>query len=124
MKATKRKEFFAELKVLCKVHHTNLVELIGYSVSDDELFLVYEFAENRAVSDRLHDPLSKGFLRKLISKAYSHVELHSTEVASCEVTVVCEAPCFEKDIQIIESLSLRGNLASLFADIDLFGDPI
>ncbi|BBN14921.1 protein MpRLK-Pelle_LysM3 [Marchantia polymorpha subsp. ruderalis] len=61
MKATKRKEFFAELKVLCKVHHTNLVELIGYSVSDDELFLVYEFAENRAVSDRLHDPLSKEY---------------------------------------------------------------
>ncbi|KAJ7296329.1 hypothetical protein O6H91_Y130800 [Diphasiastrum complanatum] len=60
MKATKSREFFAELKVLCKVHHSNLVELIGYSASEDYLFLVYEFAENGALSERLHDPVMKG----------------------------------------------------------------
>ncbi|KAJ7549787.1 hypothetical protein O6H91_07G069100 [Diphasiastrum complanatum] len=61
MKANKSDEFLAELKVLCRVHHTNLVELIGYSISEEDLFLVYEYAENRALSDRLHDPVSKGF---------------------------------------------------------------
>ncbi|KAG6541136.1 hypothetical protein Mapa_017507 [Marchantia paleacea] len=60
MKATKSKEFLAELKVLCKVHHTNLVELIGYSAGEESLFLVYEFAENGSLSDHLHDPVSKG----------------------------------------------------------------
>ncbi|KAK6125139.1 hypothetical protein DH2020_041105 [Rehmannia glutinosa] len=44
MTVTKTKEFMAEMKVLCKVHHTNLVELIGYTASGDELFLIYEYA--------------------------------------------------------------------------------
>ncbi|CAM6100349.1 unnamed protein product [Calypogeia fissa] len=54
MKTTKSREFYAELKVLCKVHHTNLVELLGYSAGDDSLFLIYEFAENGALSQHLH----------------------------------------------------------------------
>eukprot|EP01018_Ginkgo_biloba_P013951 Gb_30505 [translate_table: standard] len=58
---TKSKEFLAELKVLCKVHHTNLVELIGYSVGGEHLFLIYEFAKNGALSDHLHDPITKGY---------------------------------------------------------------
>ncbi|KAH9301083.1 hypothetical protein KI387_012666, partial [Taxus chinensis] len=61
MTATKSKEFLVEMKVLCRVHHTNLVELIGYAASEDELFLVYEFAHKSSVSSRLHDPLSKGY---------------------------------------------------------------
>lgn len=61
MKATKTKEFQVEMKVLCKVHHTNLVELIGYAASEDELFLVYEYAHNSSVSSHLHDPSSKGY---------------------------------------------------------------
>ncbi|GMY34370.1 lysM domain receptor-like kinase 3 [Fagus crenata] len=59
MTATKTKEFMAELKVLCKVHHTNLVELIGYAATDDELFLVYEYAQKGSLRSHLHDPQSK-----------------------------------------------------------------
>ncbi|BBN09754.1 protein MpRLK-Pelle_LysM2 [Marchantia polymorpha subsp. ruderalis] len=60
MKASKSTEFMSELKVLCKVHHTNLVELIGYAAGEENLFLVYEFADNGSLSDHLHDPVSKG----------------------------------------------------------------
>ncbi|XP_057832360.2 lysM domain receptor-like kinase 3 isoform X2 [Cryptomeria japonica] len=60
MRDTKSKEFLAELKILCKVHHSNLVELIGYSAGGEHLFLVYEYAENGALSECLHDPSSKG----------------------------------------------------------------
>ncbi|KAI7727142.1 hypothetical protein M8C21_020167 [Ambrosia artemisiifolia] len=60
MTDTKTKEFMAELKVLCKVHHTNLVELIGYASTDDELFLVYEYAQKGALKSHLHDPQNKG----------------------------------------------------------------
>jgi hypothetical protein len=59
MTATKTKEFMAELKVLCKVHHTNLVELIGYAATDDELFLIYEYAQKGSLRSHLHDPQSK-----------------------------------------------------------------
>ncbi|CAN6456767.1 unnamed protein product [Victoria cruziana] len=56
MTATKSKEFMAEIKVLCKVHHANLVELIGYAASEDELFLVYEYAHKSSLASHLHDP--------------------------------------------------------------------
>nr|GEV62345.1 LysM domain receptor-like kinase 3 [Tanacetum cinerariifolium] len=60
MTTMKTKEFIAEMKVLCKVHHTNLVELIGYAVSDDELFLIYEYAHKGSLGSHIHDPQSKG----------------------------------------------------------------
>ncbi|XP_077221498.1 lysM domain receptor-like kinase 3 [Tasmannia lanceolata] len=60
MRSSKCKEFFAELKVLCKVHHINVVELMGYASGDDHLYLVYEYVRNGSLSDHLHDPLLKG----------------------------------------------------------------
>ncbi|KAK4577214.1 hypothetical protein RGQ29_027642 [Quercus rubra] len=55
------REFLAELKVLTRVHHLNLVRLIGYCV-EGSLFLVYEFIENGNLSQHLRgssgrDPL-------------------------------------------------------------------
>ncbi|CAN6441297.1 unnamed protein product [Victoria cruziana] len=60
MTATKTKEFIAEMKVLCKVHHANLVELIGYAATEEELFLVYEYAHKSSLANHLHDPQNKG----------------------------------------------------------------
>lgn len=60
MTATKTKEFLAEIKVLCRVHHSNLVELIGYAATDDELFLIYEYAQKGSLKSHLHDPQNKG----------------------------------------------------------------
>ncbi|XP_019058593.1 PREDICTED: lysM domain receptor-like kinase 3 [Tarenaya hassleriana] len=60
MTATKTKEFGAEMKVLCKVHHSNLVELIGYAATNDELFVVYEYVQKGILKSHLHDPQSKG----------------------------------------------------------------
>ncbi|KAE9456189.1 hypothetical protein C3L33_11900, partial [Rhododendron williamsianum] len=55
------REFLAELKVLSRVHHLNLVQLIGYCV-EGSLFLVYEYIDNGNLSQHLHgtgwDPLS------------------------------------------------------------------
>ncbi|XVF26852.1 hypothetical protein REPUB_Repub14bG0055100 [Reevesia pubescens] len=61
MTATKTKEFVAEMKVLCKVHHANLVELIGYAASNNELFLIYEYAQKGSLRSHLHDPQNKGY---------------------------------------------------------------
>ncbi|ONK69802.1 uncharacterized protein A4U43_C05F26890 [Asparagus officinalis] len=60
MTATKTREFIAEMKVLCKVHHASLVELIGYAASGDELFLIYEYAQKGSLKSHLHDPQNKG----------------------------------------------------------------
>ncbi|KAK7407231.1 hypothetical protein VNO78_08961 [Psophocarpus tetragonolobus] len=60
MRSNKSKEFYAELKVLCKIHHINIVELLGYASGDDHLYLVYEYVPNGSLSEHLHDPLLKG----------------------------------------------------------------
>ncbi|KAK1313815.1 LysM domain receptor-like kinase 3 [Acorus calamus] len=60
MTATKTKEFMAEIKVLCKVHHASLVELIGYAASEDELFLIYEYAQKGSLKSHLHESQNKG----------------------------------------------------------------
>ncbi|XP_071695654.1 lysM domain receptor-like kinase 3 [Rutidosis leptorrhynchoides] len=60
MRSNKSKEFLAELKVLCKIHHINVVELLGFASGDDHLYLVYEFVSNGSLSEHLHDPLLKG----------------------------------------------------------------
>ncbi|KAE9588078.1 putative protein kinase RLK-Pelle-LysM family [Lupinus albus] len=60
MTYTKTKEFMSEMKVLCKVHHANLVELIGYAASHGELFLIYEYASKGSLRSHLHDPQNKG----------------------------------------------------------------
>lgn len=46
------KEFLAELKVLTRVHHTNLVRLVGFC-THESLFLVYEYVENGTLSQHL-----------------------------------------------------------------------
>ncbi|XP_004300916.1 PREDICTED: lysM domain receptor-like kinase 3-like [Fragaria vesca subsp. vesca] len=60
MRSTRTKEFFAELKVLCRIHHNNVVELLGYASGSEHLCLVYEFVHNGSLNDHLHDPLLKG----------------------------------------------------------------
>ncbi|KMS96468.1 hypothetical protein BVRB_9g224610 [Beta vulgaris subsp. vulgaris] len=60
MTATKTKEFTAEMKVLCKVHHTNLVEMLGFAATDDELFVIYEYAQKGSLKNHLHDSHNKG----------------------------------------------------------------
>ncbi|XP_045829881.1 lysM domain receptor-like kinase 3 isoform X2 [Trifolium pratense] len=54
MKMKASKEFYAELKVLTRVHHLNLVRLIGYCV-EGFLFLVYEYIDNGNLSQNLRD---------------------------------------------------------------------
>ncbi|KAK4854611.1 hypothetical protein QYF36_026751 [Acer negundo] len=61
MKNTMSKEFLSELNILCKVRHSNLIELIGYAAGGDSLFLVYEYAQNGALNDHLHKPENRDY---------------------------------------------------------------
>jgi aminoglycoside phosphotransferase (APT) family kinase protein len=48
------REFWAELRAIARLHHRNLVALLGYCVEEDDLFLVYEFMAKGSLSQRLH----------------------------------------------------------------------
>ncbi|KAJ0106026.1 hypothetical protein Patl1_18104 [Pistacia atlantica] len=60
MKSSRSKEFISELKVLCKIHHINVVELLGYASSDNHFYLIYEYVQHGSLNEHLHDPLLKG----------------------------------------------------------------
>lgn len=44
----------------CLWYYFVKVELIGYAVSNDELFLVYEYAQKGSLKSHLNDPQNKG----------------------------------------------------------------
>ncbi|GKB89723.1 kinase RLK-Pelle-CrRLK1L-1 family protein [Tanacetum coccineum] len=47
-------EFEAEVKILSKLRHGNLVSLIGYCNEGKDMCLVYEFMPNGTLEDHLH----------------------------------------------------------------------
>ncbi|KAF2303758.1 hypothetical protein GH714_023316 [Hevea brasiliensis] len=51
-----RREFENEVDLLSKIHHPNIISLVGYSVHEDTGFIVYELMQNRSLEDLLHGP--------------------------------------------------------------------
>ncbi|XP_042510430.1 serine/threonine-protein kinase-like protein CCR1 [Macadamia integrifolia] len=55
---TNSRDFEAELEILCKIRHPNIVNLLGYCVEMGERLLVYEFMPHGTLHDHLHGGLS------------------------------------------------------------------
>ncbi|KAH8961519.1 hypothetical protein BDL97_05G054800 [Sphagnum fallax] len=53
------KEFWSELRSISRLHHNNLVALLGYCIEGDQLFLIYEFMENGSLQQHLHKKKSE-----------------------------------------------------------------
>ncbi|KAL5990680.1 hypothetical protein ACLOJK_011583 [Asimina triloba] len=52
------RDFEADLEILCKLRHCNLVNLLGYCADMGERLLVYEFMPHGTLHDHLHGGLS------------------------------------------------------------------
>ncbi|CAN0923997.1 Proline-rich receptor-like protein kinase PERK12 [Linum grandiflorum] len=48
------REFKAEVEIISRVHHRHLVSLVGYSMSDQQRLLIYEFLPNNTLEYHLH----------------------------------------------------------------------
>lgn len=59
-------EFKNEIEMLSRVHHKNLVGLVGFCFEQGEQMLVYEFMPNRALRESLSGTFT---LVKLIKRA-------------------------------------------------------
>ncbi|KAI7750976.1 hypothetical protein M8C21_011824 [Ambrosia artemisiifolia] len=49
------KEFLAEVMMLSRIRHRNLVQLIGYCADGDQRILVYEYMEKGSLINHLHE---------------------------------------------------------------------
>ncbi|KAJ4749721.1 Proline-rich receptor-like protein kinase PERK1 [Rhynchospora pubera] len=48
------REFRAEIEIISRVHHRNLVTLVGYCIHEDQRLLVYEYVPNKTLEFHLH----------------------------------------------------------------------
>jgi serine/threonine protein kinase len=53
------KEFWTELRSISRLHHNNLVALLGYCIEGNQLFLIYEVMENGSLQQHLHKKKSE-----------------------------------------------------------------
>jgi hypothetical protein len=48
------REFRAEVEIISRVHHKNLVSLVGYCIHGEQRLLVYEYVPNKTLQFHLH----------------------------------------------------------------------
>ncbi|KAG7543616.1 Leucine-rich repeat-containing N-terminal plant-type [Arabidopsis thaliana x Arabidopsis arenosa] len=77
-----QKEFFTEIELLSRLHHRNLVSLLGYCDQKGEQMLVYEYMPNGSLQDalsaRFRQPLSLALrLRIALGSARGILYLHT-----------------------------------------------
>ncbi|KAL9246552.1 hypothetical protein vseg_020070 [Gypsophila vaccaria] len=53
------KQFLTEVSLLSRIHHRNLVPLIGYCEEANHRILVYEYMHNGTLRDHIHDPVKQ-----------------------------------------------------------------
>ncbi|KAF8402451.1 hypothetical protein HHK36_010535 [Tetracentron sinense] len=107
------KEFFTEIQLLSRVHHRNLVSLVGYCDEEGEQMLVYEFMPNGTLRDHLstksNDTLSFSMrLRIALGSSKGVLYLHTE----------ADPPIFHRDIKA-SNILLDSKFTAKVADFGL-----
>jgi serine/threonine protein kinase len=107
------KEFLNEIELLSRLHHRNLVSLIGYCDEESEQMLVYEFMSNGTLRDWLSakgkESLSFGMrIRVALGAAKGILYLHTE----------ANPPVFHRDIKA-SNILLDPNFNAKVADFGL-----
>uniref|UniRef100_J3MWR7 Protein kinase domain-containing protein n=1 Tax=Oryza brachyantha TaxID=4533 RepID=J3MWR7_ORYBR len=108
-------EFFAEVQSLTKVHHRNLVSLVGYCREKDHLALVYEYMAGGSLYDHLRGNNHVGEtlnwrtrVRIVVEAAQGLDYLHKG----------CSLPIIHRDVKT-QNILLSQNLQAKIADFGL-----
>jgi serine/threonine protein kinase len=54
------REFRAEVDIISRVHHKNLVSLVGFCIHAEQRLLVYEYVPNKTLESNLHHGMYLG----------------------------------------------------------------
>ncbi|KAJ8632951.1 hypothetical protein MRB53_026287 [Persea americana] len=108
-----QKEFFTEIELLSRLHHRNLVSLLGYCIEEGEQMLVYEFMPNGTLRDHLSvkakEPMNFALrVRLAIGSAKGILYLHTE----------ADPPIFHRDIKATNIL-LDAKFTAKVADFGL-----
>ncbi|KAE8703178.1 putative LRR receptor-like serine/threonine-protein kinase [Hibiscus syriacus] len=108
-----QKEFLTEIKHLSRLHHRNLVSLIGYCDEEGEQMLVYEFMPNGTLRDWLSAKAKRNLnfgmrLRIALGSAKGILYLHTE----------ANPPVFHRDIKA-SNILLDSNLNAKVSDFGL-----
>uniref|UniRef100_A0A453Q9D8 Protein kinase domain-containing protein n=1 Tax=Aegilops tauschii subsp. strangulata TaxID=200361 RepID=A0A453Q9D8_AEGTS len=104
-------EFLAEAQHLTRVHHKNLVSLIGFCRDRKHLSLVYEYMDGGNLQDRLRGQESPNWLQRLkiaLDSAYGLEYLHKS----------CSPPLIHRDVKT-GNILLTSNLEAKLSDFGL-----
>uniref|UniRef100_A0A1D1XDA3 non-specific serine/threonine protein kinase n=1 Tax=Anthurium amnicola TaxID=1678845 RepID=A0A1D1XDA3_9ARAE len=107
------KEFFTEIELLSRLHHRNLVSLVGYCDEEDEQMLVYEFMPNGSLRDHLSGRTKEALnfsmrLRIALGSARGILYLHTE----------ADPPIFHRDIKA-SNILLDSKFIAKVADFGL-----
>uniref|UniRef100_A0A2P2IWQ5 non-specific serine/threonine protein kinase n=2 Tax=Rhizophora mucronata TaxID=61149 RepID=A0A2P2IWQ5_RHIMU len=108
-----QKEFLTEIKLLSRLHHRNLVSLVGYCDEESEQMLVYEFMPNGT----LRDWLSAKATEELNFKMRLKIALDSAK-GILYLHTEAQPPVFHRDIKA-SNILLDSKLTAKVADFGL-----
>lgn len=82
------REFLVEVLLLSLLHHTNLVNLVGYCADGDQRILVYEYMPNGSLEDHLLGMPKTAYFPILITSVNLREKLCSSLTNSIKKTKV------------------------------------
>ncbi|XP_045820915.1 probable LRR receptor-like serine/threonine-protein kinase At1g06840 isoform X2 [Trifolium pratense] len=104
------KEFLTEISILSRLHHRNLVSLVGYCDEEGEQMLVYEFMSNGTLRDHLSEkPLTFAMRLKIALESAKGLMYLHTEA---------DPPIFHRDVKS-NNILLDSKFTAKVADFGL-----